>query len=136
MAIHDYEFVYKPKKRRYVFEPVPNCETFAETIDAFSSRTGISKRDCRIFFQYLREFVGDAVESNAKIRLTGIFDLRYRITKERRMKNISGEWTTFKPIIRPYLYLPRRLKERGRMELSKEEYDLLFSKNDEDDEIE
>jgi nucleoid DNA-binding protein len=126
---HDYEFVYKTQKRRYPFEPLTDCSTTKETINQFCKRTGISKKDATIFFQYLREFLGDAVECNAKIVISGIFDLRYRVQKPRKLKDINGEWTDYPAIVKPYLYLPRRLKERGRLTMSNEEYETYFSKN-------
>jgi nucleoid DNA-binding protein len=97
-------------------------------IAEMSKRSGITKKDLRIFFQYFKEFIGDAVESNANVLVPGFFKLSYRV-KNGYSATIKGEKKTVPPLVLPQVHISRRLQKKGVVRLTQQEYELLTKEN-------
>lgn len=128
----DYPWAYKRHKRRFQFETVPNCETTKDFVREFSKRTGISQVDTRIFMRYLKQFLVDAIDSNARINFYSMFKLTYTFRRSRKLKDINGNWVEYSAVVRPKLTIPRRLADAGRQFLSKDEEKYFIEEDDDD----
>ena len=123
---------YEPVSRFYEFEPVPNIETRKQLIDEFSKRTGISKKDTRIFFNLFMQFFKDALISGSCVNF-GIFRLLYRYEKPRKA-NILGKGIAERSAVSyPSLRLSRRIGAYGIQKYSHDEWKQIESRMKEND---